>query len=145
MPCVFKSAECAEEIVCTECVREHPFLWMFYYSQKKLELKEKENDEEEHPAKKPRLDESLTSLESTASSVAAEPQSENACRVPSVLSSCGIEKLDASTDEISKLEVNGLKFPSPLLWHNDWRGETLCSCDSCKVCSFALSSIDFQL
>ncbi|KAM7534987.1 hypothetical protein Aperf_G00000091895 [Anoplocephala perfoliata] len=132
IPRGFKPAEHAVEVVCTECVKKHPFLWLFYYNHSKSELKEKENDEEEHPAKKPRLDETLTSPDNTAGSMATELQSEKACRIPSVLSSCGVTKLDASTDEISKLEVDGLKFPSPLLWQNDWRSETLCSCDSCK-------------
>lgn len=113
------------ETICNKCVEKHPFLWLYYYSQKKLELKENEEDNEECPSKRLRLDDFISSNNSTAEV--------EACRVPSILSSCGVDKLDVSKDEISKLKVNGFKFPSALFWQNDWRTETLCSCDTCKI------------
>ncbi|VDL16894.1 unnamed protein product [Hymenolepis diminuta] len=124
MPEDFKLSESILETVCNKCVEKHPFLWLYYYSQKKLELKENEEENEERPAKRPRSDDSVPPTNYTAET--------SACRIPSVLSCCGVDKLDVPRYEISKLEVNGFKFPSPLFWQNNWRTETLCSCDSCK-------------
>lgn len=55
------------------------------------------------------------------------------CKVPQVLSDCGVDKLEPSAEDLSKLKVNELAFPSPIFWCNDWRKETLCGCESCRV------------
>lgn len=129
MPLDFQPNNNFEELVCSNCVKRFPLLWLFYYCQMQSANADNASQLKDCSSpKKPRTDDANGQL-STPASV----ESAGMCRIPYVLSVCGVEKLDPPTAEMRKLTVNGFPFPSPIFWCNDWRTDTLCACDSCEV------------
>ena len=107
-------------------------MWLFYYSHAQSLNKTNEGSTEGSPiAKKPRFDEN--SENKGHSSPSKKSESTHCCKTQQVLKDCGVDKLETSVEELDRLRVDGLAFPSPILWCNDWRRETLCDCDTCRV------------
>ncbi|KAL5108708.1 putative E3 ubiquitin-protein ligase UBR7 [Taenia crassiceps] len=128
MPLDFKPSDDFEELVCSNCVKRFPLLWLFYYCQMQSgNVGNAKQLKDGSLTKKPRIDDDPGQLSTSASF-----ESAGACRIPHVLSVCGVEKLDLSTADMGRLTVNGFPFPSPIFWCNDWRTDTLCTCDSCE-------------
>eukprot|EP00108_Taenia_solium_P006431 TsM_000634800 transcript=TsM_000634800 gene=TsM_000634800 len=128
MPSDFQPSDDFEELVCSNCVKRFPLLWLFYYCHMQSGNADNANHLRDCSlAKKPRINDGGDQL-STAASV----ESTETCRIPQVLSVCGVENVDPPTADMKRLTVNGLPFPSPIFWCNDWRTDTLCTCDSCE-------------
>ncbi|VDM16414.1 unnamed protein product [Hydatigera taeniaeformis] len=125
MPFDFQPNDDFEELVCPNCVKRFPFLWLFYYCQMQSRNAENANHFSDCSSpKKAKPDDIINQPEA--------PGSTEACRVPYVLSVCGVEKLDPPPADMVRLTVNGFPFPSPIFWCNDWRTDTLCDCNSCE-------------